>query len=95
VIDVTSIKALVDIAPQLAGIIAMLIVLRRWMPDKGERELEREVRLEQSRILREVDRKQAEHVETLRDHGRRLDTHDEAIQQLGKQTQTSIASGRN
>jgi hypothetical protein len=93
--ELSGIQALIDLAPQLAGIVVMVIMIKRMTPDKSERELEREVRLEQSRILREVDRKQAAHSETLDAHGKRLDTHDVAIHGLAQQVQTTLSSGRN
>jgi hypothetical protein len=94
-IEISALKTLIDLAPQLAGIVVMVILIRRMVPDKSERELEREVRAEQARILREVDRSQALQAGRIDDHGRRLDGHDEAIQGLAQQVQTTLTSGRH
>lgn len=93
--ELAGIKTLIEMAPHLAGIVVMVILIKRMLPDKGERELEREVRQEQARIMRELTTEQARHGVKIDDHERRITTHDEAITGLAQQVQTTIAGGRH
>lgn len=95
----TGIKTLLDLAPQMAGVavmvILLMVILKRALPSKDERIEDREAIRELSRTLREINNDTVRHSVKIEDHERRITTHDEAIQGLAQQVQTTIASGRH
>jgi hypothetical protein len=71
--DLSGIATLVNMAPQLAGIALMVILMRRSLPNRDERAEDREIKAKIFDYLREHDREIIRHTQAIEDHSRRID----------------------